>query len=74
MKGFAITDYSLIDNGVAGGWQNLGVITLPDSSSQWECLSADAYEAKKEMVATALIQRLDEFLPVRGRTSKHMRS
>jgi phytoene dehydrogenase-like protein len=63
MKGFAITDYSLIDNGVAGGGQHLGVITLPDSPSQWESLSADACDAKKQMVATTLIQRIDELLP-----------
>lgn len=63
MKGFAITDYSIIDNGVAGGGQHLGVITLPDSLSQWEGLPADAYEAKKQMAATTLIQRLDELLP-----------
>lgn len=63
MKGFAITDYSIIDNGVAGGGQHLGVITLPESPSQWEGLSADACEAKKQMVATTLIQRVNELLP-----------
>jgi phytoene dehydrogenase-like protein len=63
MKGFAITDYSLIDNGVAGGRQHLGVITIPDSPSQWEGLSGDACEAKKQMVATTLIKRVDEILP-----------
>ena len=63
MKGFALTDYSIIDHGVAGGGQHLGVITLPDSPSQWEGLSADACEAKKQMVATTLIERVNELLP-----------
>ncbi len=63
MKGFGFTDYGIIDNGVAGGGQPLGVIALADPFSHWEGLSEDACEARKEMVATTLIQRLDELLP-----------
>lgn len=62
-KGFAITDYSLIDNGGAGGGPPRGVITAADSPGPWEGLSADTYEAGKQMVATTLIQRLDDLLP-----------
>jgi len=63
IKGFAFTDYSIIDNGLAGGGRYAGVITLPDSIAQWEGLSQDAYSAKKEMAATILINRLNELVP-----------
>jgi all-trans-retinol 13,14-reductase len=63
VKTFAFTDYSIIDNGVAGGGQHLGVLIVVDTLSQWEGLSNDACDAKKEMVATVLIQRLNELLP-----------
>lgn len=63
VKSFAFTDYSIIDNGVAGGGQHLGVLIVVDTLSQWEGLSQDAYEAKKEKVAAVLIQRLNELLP-----------
>jgi phytoene dehydrogenase-like protein len=63
IKGFAFTDYSIIDNGLAGGGRYAGVITLPDSIAQWEGLSQDADNAKKEMAATILIHRLNELVP-----------
>jgi phytoene dehydrogenase-like protein len=63
VKCFAFTDYSIIDNGLAVGGQYPCVLIVVDTLSQWEGLSQDACEAKKEMVATVLIQRLNELLP-----------
>jgi hypothetical protein len=56
---FIFVDYSQIDSGLAAGGKSVGAICCIDYLEGWSGLERKAYIAKKEHVASVLIDRLD---------------
>ena len=62
-RSFIFVDYEKIDAGLAPSDKAAGVICTVAYLKNWENLSEEAYNAKKEEVAQILLQRLDEKFP-----------
>ncbi|MBB6459336.1 FAD-dependent oxidoreductase [Flammeovirga kamogawensis] len=62
-KNFVFVDYSQIDAGLAPKGKSFGAICSADYYIDWEHLSAEEYQAKKEEVAHTLFDRLEEHIP-----------
>jgi all-trans-retinol 13,14-reductase len=63
VKGMGFTDYSIIDNGMPEGGRYSGALVVVDSLLQWEGLSPTEYEARKQLAASILIERLERIVP-----------
>lgn len=62
-RSFIFVDYSQIDSGLAAGGKSVGAICCIDYLEGWTGLERKEYVAKKEHVASVLIDRLDAVLP-----------
>ncbi|PID92402.1 MAG: hypothetical protein CSA96_03405 [Bacteroidetes bacterium] len=60
---FVFVDYSQIDSGLAPKGKSLGVLCATDSITNWEGLGEQEYKSRKEEVAEALLQRLEQVIP-----------
>jgi all-trans-retinol 13,14-reductase len=63
IRNFTFIDYSQIDSCLAPAGKSIGTICCIDNLKDWENLDRDAYISKKEMVALALIERLEKLIP-----------
>jgi all-trans-retinol 13,14-reductase len=62
-RSFIFVDYSQVDSGLAAGGKSVGAICCIDYLDGWSGLERKAYIAKKEHVASVLIDRLDAIIP-----------
>jgi all-trans-retinol 13,14-reductase len=62
-RSFIFVDYSQVDSGLAAGGKSVGAICCIDYLDGWSGLEPKAYIAKKEHVASVLIDRLDAIIP-----------
>ncbi|RIV33081.1 NAD(P)/FAD-dependent oxidoreductase [Flagellimonas lutimaris] len=60
---FIFVDYNKVDAGLAPPNKSEGVICTVDYIEDWETLSKEEYDAKKEEVAQILLQRLENQYP-----------
>jgi all-trans-retinol 13,14-reductase len=62
-RSFTFTDYGQIDSGLAPEGKSVGAICCIDYLKDWELLSQDEYNKKKEETAKIFIQRLENLIP-----------
>jgi len=62
-RSFIFVDYNKIDAQLAPSGKSVGVICCADYLKDWDGLSKEDYEAKKEEVAQILLGRLDKQFP-----------
>ncbi len=62
-RSFIFVDYGKVDAGLAPEGKSVGSICAVDSVDQWEGLSKEEYDARKEEVAQILLDRLDKQYP-----------
>jgi all-trans-retinol 13,14-reductase len=62
-RSFTFIDYGRIDSGLAPGGKSVGALCCVDYLSDWENLSVESYNTKKEDVAKNFIARLELLLP-----------
>jgi phytoene dehydrogenase-like protein len=62
-RSFIFVDYSQIDSGLTAGEKSVGSICCVDYTDGWNGLERKEYLAKKERVASVLIDRLDKIIP-----------
>ena len=62
-RSFIFVDYSQVDSGLAAGGKSVGAICCIDYLDGWSGLERKAYIAKKEHIASVLIERLDAIIP-----------
>ena len=60
---FIFVDYSQIDSGLAPEGKSVGSFSTMDYISDWDSLSKEQYEERKELAAQTLIKRLDKHIP-----------
>lgn len=63
LRSFTFIDYSLVDSGLAPDGKSVGAICCIDYLKDWENLDRKEYDAKKEMVASVFIKRLEKLIP-----------
>jgi all-trans-retinol 13,14-reductase len=63
LRNFTFVDYGQVDSGLAPAGKSVGTICCIDYLKDWEGLERKDYLAKKERVASALIERLDRLIP-----------
>jgi all-trans-retinol 13,14-reductase len=62
-RNFAFVDYSQIDSGLAPPGKSVASFVMVDHLSDWEGLSLQDYQKKKEEIAQIAIQRLAKEIP-----------
>lgn len=62
-RSFTFIDYGQIDSGLAPEGKSVGAICCIDYLKDWENLTEEQYEAKKEEVANIFIRRLEKLIP-----------
>jgi all-trans-retinol 13,14-reductase len=62
-RSFIFIDYGQIDSALAPEGKSVGALCCIDYIADWEYLSDDEYNAKKDAVAKIFIQRLNELIP-----------
>lgn len=62
-RSFTFIDYGQVDSGLAPEGKSVGAICCIDYLKDWERLSEELYEAKKEEVANIFINRLGKLIP-----------
>jgi phytoene dehydrogenase-like protein len=62
-RSFIFVDYSQVDSGLSAGGKSVGAICCIDYLEGWTGLERKDYLAKKEHVASILIDRLDAIIP-----------
>jgi all-trans-retinol 13,14-reductase len=62
-KSFTFIDYGQIDSGLATEGKGVGAICCIDYLNEWENLTFEQYETKKEEVANIFIRRLEKIIP-----------
>lgn len=62
-RSFTFVDYSQIDSGLVAAGKGVGAVCCIDYLADWENLSREEYEQKKEEVAKTFIKRLGEVIP-----------
>lgn len=62
-RGFTFVDYSQVDSALAPKGKSVGVICCIDYINDWQHLSKEEYEAKKEKVAQVFIDKLERLIP-----------
>lgn len=63
LRSFTFIDYSQIDSMLAPEGKSVGTVCCIDYLSDWESLDSKTYNAKKEQVASAFIERLEKMIP-----------
>jgi all-trans-retinol 13,14-reductase len=62
-RSYTFIDYGQIDSGLAPEGKSVGAICCIDYIKDWEDLTEEQYEAKKEEVADIFISRLESLIP-----------
>jgi all-trans-retinol 13,14-reductase len=62
-RSFTFVDYSQVDSALAPDGKSVGAVCCIDYLSDWEGLSLKDYNSKKELVASAIIARLEKIIP-----------
>jgi phytoene dehydrogenase-like protein len=62
-RSFTFVDYGQIDSGLAPEGKSVGAICCIDYLKDWEFLSREEYNKKKEETAKIFIQRLENLIP-----------
>jgi all-trans-retinol 13,14-reductase len=62
-RSFTFVDYGQIDSGLAPAGKSVGAICCIDYLKDWELLSREEYDKKKEETAKIFIERLDNLIP-----------
>ncbi len=62
-RNFAFADYGQIDSGLAPAGKSVGALCCVDYLKDWENLSGEEYDSKKEEVAGIFIDRLETLIP-----------
>lgn len=62
-RSFTFVDYGQIDSGLAPEGKSVGALCCIDYLKDWERLSREEYNKKKEETAKIFIQRLDNLIP-----------
>ncbi len=62
-RSFTFIDYGQIDSGLAPEGKSVGAICCIDYLKDWENLTEEQYEARKEEVANIFINRLGKLIP-----------
>ncbi len=62
-RSFTFVDYGQIDSGLAPEGKSVGAICCIDYLNDWELLTREEYEKKKEETAKIFIQRLENIFP-----------
>jgi phytoene dehydrogenase-like protein len=62
-RSFTFIDYGQIDSGLAPEGKSVGALCCNDYLADWEYLSDEEYNAKKEDVAKIFIGRLEKLIP-----------
>jgi all-trans-retinol 13,14-reductase len=62
-RSFTFIDYGQVDSGLAPAGKSIGALCCIDYLSDWEYLSKEDYDAKKEEVAKIFIERLENLIP-----------
>jgi len=66
-RSFTFVDYSQIDSGLAPQGKSIGALCCIDYLKDWEGMDKKEYNAKKELVASVFIARLERIIPgIRG--------
>jgi all-trans-retinol 13,14-reductase len=65
-RNFTFIDYGQVDSGLAPSGKSVGTLCCIDYLKDWEGLERKAYLAKKERVASVLIERLEKLIPGAG--------
>ncbi len=60
---FTFIDYGQIDSGLAPSGKSVGAVCCIDYLKEWESLTKDEYNFKKEKVASVLIDRIEGIIP-----------
>jgi all-trans-retinol 13,14-reductase len=70
-RSFTFIDYSQVDSRLAPAGKSVATICCIDYLKDWESPDRSAYLAKKERVASALIERLEKLIPGVGNTIEY---
>ncbi len=62
-RSFTFVDYGQVDSGLAPEGKGVGAVCCIDYLADWENLTREEYERKKEDVAKTFIRRLGEVIP-----------
>lgn len=62
-RSFVFVDYSQIDSDLAPKGKTVGTICTYDYLSDWENLSSEQYQQKKQQVAETIFNRLEQTIP-----------
>jgi all-trans-retinol 13,14-reductase len=62
-RNFTFVDYSQVDSGLATNGKGTGVICCIDYLEDWEDLDRKSYNAKKKLIASTFIERLEKMIP-----------
>jgi all-trans-retinol 13,14-reductase len=62
-RSFTFVDYSQVDSGLAPEGKSVGALCCIDYLKDWEGIGKNEYNAKKELVASAFISRLEKIIP-----------
>lgn len=62
-RSFTFVDYSQVDSGLAPAGKSVGAVCCIDYLKDWEGMERNKYNAKKELVASAFISRLEKIIP-----------
>lgn len=62
-RSFTFIDYGQIDSALAPAGKSVGAVCCIDYLSDWETLGKEEYESRKDVAATAFIERLGEMIP-----------
>jgi len=62
-RSFTFVDYGQVDSGIAPEGKGVGAVCCIDYLADWENLTREEYEQKKEDVAKTFIRRLGEVIP-----------
>jgi all-trans-retinol 13,14-reductase len=63
LRSFTFVDYSQIDSGLAPQGKSVGALCCIDYLKDWEGMDKKEYNAKKELVASVFIARLEKIIP-----------
>jgi all-trans-retinol 13,14-reductase len=63
LRSFTFIDYSQLDSRLSPAGKSVGTLCCIDYLKDWENLDRKAYNAKKERVALAFIERLEKLVP-----------
>ncbi len=63
LRSFTFVDYGQVDSRLAPAGKSVGAICCIDYLKDWEGLDRKEYFSKKELVASAFLERLEKLIP-----------